>query len=589
MIIRVGNSYTTVDFQNNVKLQDEVREYMHHQLGLKDPNAIHSRVYKLGHWDGITDYYDMKNDKFPTGFLDKFLEGIRHMQTYIKMLTYTIEDDRPSPLIHQDSIDEEITVMKKGEVLTLHDYQYASVKQSLAEQTGVVNLATNAGKTFQATGLIKILQPLLDRDERICFMVHSKDILQQARDSICEGLGIDIKETGLIGEGKFDVKNKKLVFAMSPSLASALSDPKKGVSLTAKERMFKKMSEDIAPRFIGTVNTKTLIKNFLKNWTPKTKNDLEIEEALTVLAYDNTYSQAKVQMELMGFKVKFEKVLEKKNKKNFDKWKQANDFVNSVRVLIADECQRAKGDTWYNNVLAMENAQYRIGLTGTVDPKDVIMKHRLEALFGNIIAKVSNDEMIKRGISSKPRIRVLEVKEPRSIELAENYLEAYKLGIAENDYRTGLGVKMAITFYEAKKAGVVLTVTHIEHGNRAVAMLQEKGYEVGFLHGDLTLEERTDLLTRFDNNELHFLVASTIIDEGISINSIGCMVLLNGGKSMRQILQRIGRGLRLNGVDGNQTVIFDFVDMTHRILKSHSKERLRLYKEEKFDVKLVKI
>ncbi|AMW62146.1 DNA helicase 2 [Bacillus phage Phrodo] len=587
MKITVGIMYTHIDFQGDTLKAEKVRGHMHHKLGVKEEGVFHSRAYKAGVWDGITDFYDMKEDKFPTGLLQLFLEGVREMQEKYASLTYELDDTRPGALLHHDSMDKEIQLVKNGETITLRDYQYDSVKQILKEQVGIVNLATNAGKTMTAAGIIKQLFPLVARGERIAFMVHSKEILRQAKESISEALQLKPREIGMVGDGKFDIKNKKLVFVMIPTLHSALKDPTKGVTYTQKDRLVKQMAEDIAPKFLDTVNTRTLIKNYLKNWTPKTKNDLEIENILTTLAYDNAYTDKKVQMVLRSYKGELEKILMKKNKKNFEKWKTAHDFVESIRVFIGDEAHRSKGESWYSTALQCSNAQYRIALTGTVNQKDVILYQRIRALFSGVVSKVSNDDMVKRGVSSKPVIRMIEIKEPRGIELADNYLEAYKMGIVNNEYRNRFAVKVGASFYKQKKAGVLISVNHIDHGEQLKELIEAEGHECVFLKGELSSEERQEVLRRFGSGEVPFMIGTTLIDEGLDLNSIGCLILAGAGKSLRQVLQRIGRGLRLNGIDGNQTLVIDFIDRTNDHLYRHSKERVKIYKDEKFEMKIL--
>ncbi|USL89510.1 ATP-dependent DNA helicase [Bacillus phage vB_BceH_LY2] len=587
MIIKVGIMHTVIDFQNNISIQEKVQEHMHHKLGVKVEGAFHSRAYKAGVWDGITDFYDMKEDKIHTCFLPTMLEGIRELQDKYPNITYEVEDNRPAPLVHFDSIDEEIKVWKKGTQLTLRDYQHESVKQIIKEQVGIVNLATGGGKSLVAAGVFQQLLPYVPDDERLVFAVHSKEILRQTMENISDALQIPMDELGLVGEGKFDIEGKKLVFVMLPTLHSALKDPKKGVSFTQKDRLVKQMAEDIAPKFLNTVNTRTLIKNYLRNWTPKTKNDLEVETILTTLAYDNAYTDKKVQMVLRSYKGELEKILMKKNKKNFDKWKKADDFIKSIRVIVCDESHRSKGETWFDTITKCENAQYRVGLTGTVNKKDELLYRRITGLFGDIVTKVSNDYLINRGVTSKPRIRFVDIKTPRGIELAESFLEAYKLGVVENDYRSEIAVKLAVAFYKQKKAGVLLSVNHINHGEKVKELIESYGYSCGFLKGELTAEERQEELNRFESGEYGFLIGTSLIDEGLDLSCIACLVMLGAGKSMRQVLQRIGRGLRLNGVDGNQTLVLDFWDATHKYLLNHSKERLKIYNEEKFDVKFI--
>src|SRR5699024_8946894 len=124
-----------------------------------------------------------------------------------------------------------------------------------------------------------------------------------------------------------------------------------------------------------------------------------------------------------------------------------------------------------------------------------------------------------------------------------------------------------------------------DHGDRILEKLQDMNADVGFIHGNSDIEHRTNTLHKFAQGELDILIASTIIDEGVDMKSIVCMILADGGKSMRQQLQRIGRGLRINGIDENMEMVFDIEDKKNKFLLSHSKARKKIFKEEKFDVK----
>jgi superfamily II DNA or RNA helicase len=57
---------------------------------------------------------------------------------------------------------------------------------------------------------------------------------------------------------------------------------------------------------------------------------------------------------------------------------------------------------------------------------------------------------------------------------------------------------------------------------------------------------------------LPVLIATTIFDEGVDVSGINCLFLAAGGKSMRQLLQRIGRGLRKKS-DGSCIEVYDDV------------------------------
>ncbi|MCB5366927.1 DEAD/DEAH box helicase family protein [Collinsella aerofaciens] len=893
MKVIIGTMYTYVDFESDTLLQEKVHSIMHKEMGVKVDGAFYSRAYRAGVWDGITDFYDMKEDKFHTGLLQLFLSGMRKLKESDPTITYTIEDERPRPLLHHDSIDEEIVLGNGDEdPITLRDYQYEAVKKVFEEQVGIVNAATNSGKcvtkfsnlltsegimtveeffnragykaetkeevvpytgdiklvnrygklekpshltfngmkpvrkivtdsgleekvtynhpllvvtengsfewrkaedikvgdflvtrlgdnvygsdttvaneeeayylgalfntpngvakdkkipqyimeapkniqlaflsgyleyesaietdkaqieitsaskdlliqiqlllknmgilatlrekevrgheqsyygslnirakyavellslinfkteqrqkqakevvtsgskeikskmeslinehlffdevtaieecgkepTFDvcmpethsfiadsivnhnteiAAGVMQQVLPYLKRGERIAFFCGSKEIFHQSAERVKKRLNLKDKDIGKIGDGKFDIKNKKIVFVMIPTLVSALKDPKKEVKFTHKERVIKFIAEEIAPKFRNTANTRQLLRNYIKNCKLTTKVWESALEHLQYIAYDNRFNDKSAQMQLNKYVVEFEKIMEKKAKSKYKRYKETMDFIESIKVIINDECHHAKSDTWFNCMSLCENAQYRVGLTGTVDKKDKMGWMRLQALFADVIVKVSNDYLINRGVSSKPIIRVIPIREPRNLELINNYLEAYRLGIVENEERNNTIVKLVEAYKKRKPGGVLISVREIEHGNRILEKLREKGYDAEFIHGGSDSDHRENTLRRFSKGELKIMVASTIIDEGVDMKSIGCMILAAGGKSMRQQLQRIGRGLRLNGIDGNSVMVFDFMDLTNRFLKNHSLERISIFKEEKFDVKLL--
>lgn len=588
MRIIVDTMYTTVDFKRNTLLREKVQKMAHQELGVKVDNAQFSRAYQSGVWDGITDFYDMKEDKFHTGLLTQFLEGLRKLKDKDPSLTYEIEDIRPAQMVHPDSIDEEI-VLGNGEndPITLRDYQYESVRNVFRDQVGIVNVATNGGKTEIASGFMQQVLPYLKRGERIAFFTHSKEILHQSADRIMARLNLKPRDIGKIGDGKFDVKNKKIVFVMVPTLVSSLKDPKKGIKFTAKERVIKMIAEDVAPKFRNTKNTRQLLRNYIKNCNLTTQVWQSAEEQLMYIAYDNKFTDRTAQLQLNKYIAEFDKIMEKKNKNKYKRYKDTIDFLDSIKVMIADEVHHSKADTWFSSLSLCGNAVYRVGLTGTVDKKDKMGWQRLQAIFAQVVVKVSNEFLIEKGISSKPTIRLLPVVEPRNIELVNTYLEAYKLGIVENETRNKMIVDLVQSYKKRRPGGVLVSVKEIEHGNKIQEMLSARGLESAFIHGGSESDHRAGQLEKFSKGETGILIASTIIDEGVDMKSIGCMVLAAGGKSMRQQLQRIGRGLRLNGIDGNSVMVFDFYDQTNLFLRRHSEERIKIFKNENFDVKVL--
>jgi len=82
-------------------------------------------------------------------------------------------------------------------------------------------------------------------------------------------------------------------------------------------------------------------------------------------------------------------------------------------------------------------------------------------------------------------------------------------------------------------------------------------------------------LEDFRNREIPVLLSSKILDEGVSIDSIDCLILAGSKKSKIRTLQRLGRGLR-----GQRLIVVEFSNLCHKFLIEHSLTRLADYEAE---------
>lgn len=562
-------------------LRSYIHKAMHEKLGVKQDGYMFSPAYKAGYWDGIIDFYDKDTDTFPTGLIPQVETILNEIQSALgargMLFQYEIIDDRPDSFLEVEDMDESIELNLGGEIHPLRDYQYDSVKSIVEKHTGIINVATNGGKTAIASGLIKTIKPYLEAGERIAFFTHSSSIFTQSADNIEQHLGIKV---GRYGGGKKDIQ--QVTFVMIPTINTAIStDPEEKIKLSAKERLVKRIAKELAPKFTQGYNQRSLLHNFIQNFRVKTKVDVTFREMLIDI-FDTCGTDNQVKMKFKNYEAQYQKIVEKKNGKVLKKYNDAMEFLESIAVMIVDEAHHTSSDTWYKTLTACKNAQYRMALTGSIDKTNHVLWQRMQGVFGDITTRVSNETLISLGHSAKPKITIFPILAPKGIAEA-SYMDAYKDGIVENEYRNKLIAKLTKKCYDNGN-GILVIINRIEHGDLISDLLKEEGVPHDFIHGDIKDEAREDRIQSMRDGKLKVLISSTIIDEGVDIAGIDTLILGAGGKSLRQTLQRVGRGLRKKKEGENRVSVYDFYDLTNKHLKKHSEERRKIYVKEQFDI-----
>lgn len=309
-------------------------------------------------------------------------------------------------------------------------------------------------------------------------------------------------------------------------------------------------------------------------------------------------------------------------------------------AVIIDECHNASQDR-YQEFLKRWDFEYRFGFSATpFNPKNKLKAWKVRAWLGDLLCDIPAKELIDRGFLAKPIITFIKVKRvirkarrQRTEKLFDKQGNAIEYDFPHNDFwfgniikdDNGKVIKRTRYWYEriekeipadaqwvsAEKAGIVYNeyrnkmiktlannlpgtvlalVKYVEsHGEQLHKVMDD----ALFLSGKDKIKEREMAVDMLENNELKTIIASTIFDEGISINNIYNVILCGGGQSYEKTLQRIGRGMRLHTDDeGNKkkvVKVYDFYDETHPILERHSKERIKYAKAEGYEVRIKEI
>lgn len=255
----------------------------------------------------------------------------------------------------------------------------------------------------------------------------------------------------------------------------------------------------------------------------------------------------------------------------------SEDLSYNITVVV-DECHHGKSDQIFDRIFIVPGA-YRFGMSGTPLTYQRLSDLKLIGATGDVIYEETNAELISAGWSAKPIIKFRKIADPKLPAKSKDFQDIYRQGIVSNPRRNSIIASIASK--ERSRGPVLIICNWVEHVNNIVAL------DDSFLQatGSTPTRELEQLLLSF-NNSHDVLVTSPVFGEGVNIPSVATLIMAGGNKSHIQILQRIGRGLRVT--EGKDTLhVYDFIDASHKYLLKHSEQRYKLYKDEGFAMEMI--
>lgn len=168
------------------------------ECSFKIKGAEFSELYKKGRWDGVKRLFNRQTKTFSIGLLDRITKLLDNNN-----LEYVLVDERVLPLNGTLNIDISGPPIRQ--------YQREATEKAIENKRGILQVATGGGKTYIAANIIAELK--FDT----IFMVHTKDLLYQAKNAFEEYLGVHI---GQIGDGIIDIQ--PITIATMQSISKAL-------------------------------------------------------------------------------------------------------------------------------------------------------------------------------------------------------------------------------------------------------------------------------------------------------------------------------------------------------------------------------
>lgn len=275
-------------------------------------------------------------------------------------------------------------------------------------------------------------------------------------------------------------------------------------------------------------------------------------------------------------------------------YKLPKKWFADYKMVIGDEAHLFKATSLKTLLEKCENANMRFGTTGTLDGTKT-HKLMLEGLFGPVRRFTTSKQLMKDGQLAKLNISCIMLNYSDEVK---NACKKYKYQeemdfLVSHEPRNRFIRNLALD----QKGNTLLLFQYVEkHGKILHDLIKEKALDrkVFFVYGGVSANEREEIRAITEKESDAIIVASYgTFSTGINIRNLHNIIFASPSKSKIRNLQSIGRGLRL-GDNKAEANLYDIADdlswKQHRnYTLEHAVERIKIYNEEKFKYKTVKV
>jgi len=285
-------------------------------------------------------------------------------------------------------------------------------------------------------------------------------------------------------------------------------------------------------------------------------------------------------------------------------FKKSPEFFQKFQAVIVDETHGAKANSIQSCLKKCINAEYRIGLTGTM-PEELVNQFAIFGYLGPKIFEMKSSELIDKGVLSKIKIANLILRYPK--EIVHQYWHSVDGKMQQNSYQEEL---QKIYEYEKRnkvfryiinkldRSQNILILCHrINHLKDIKQYLEDNfsDYNIYEIYGKTEAEER-ERIRKLTNLQGQTIILGTYatLSTGLNIPRLHHVIFASSYRSKIKVLQSIGRGLRKHKTK-NKLIVWDIVDdltwvhqwgekkvlHVNHVFK-HWKDRVRYYKKQGF-------
>ncbi len=210
------------------------------------------------------------------------------------------------------------------------------------------------------------------------------------------------------------------------------------------------------------------------------------------------------------------------------------DLLIATPGRLIDFMDRKKVDITGIEVLVLDEADRMLDM-GFIDP------------VKKIAAKTPSDRQTLLFSATMPKsvIKLAEhlLRDPTEVKIHHQHDK--NENIQQNlHYADDLGHKNRLLDHilnEKSLSNAIVFTSTKRHASKLLRELQDKGYQTGAMHGDMSQRQRTRTITELKNGKINILVATDVAARGIDVKSITHVINFDMPQSVEDYVHRIGR------------------------------------------------
>ncbi len=289
--------------------------------------------------------------------------------------------------------------------------------------------------------------------------------------------------------------------------------------------------------------------------------------------------------------------------------KRETDFFKDYNSVLIDECHHAKANSIQKIIIKCINNKYRFGLSGTLPPTGSTDSFTIQAYLGPSVYTINSADLIEEGSATPVKVVGIELNYlPKDLKKKLFDLrnvpdkDGAKLLVLEKNVarenRDRFNYIVNKIKETTKNSLVLFGDIKNNYGRNIYDWLRSNtDKNVYYIDGSTKSENREYYKQQMEDiNDVIIVASIGTFSEGIDINNLYNIFIIESFKSEIIIAQVLGRGMRLKP-GKEQVLIIDFIDnyeygngyQRENYLMRHGIERKKIYNNRKFPYKRFKV